>query len=120
TRGAYRFFSNPKVTSAKILSSHQQAAKERIKSYETVLALEDTSFFSFGGSRKKCELGPHAKGDENGLNVHTCLAVTPSGLNLGVLNLNAYVKERIQGQKGDHKKRPIEEKESYRWYQGME
>lgn len=120
TRGAYRFLANPKVTSAKILSSHQESTKERLNTYKTVLALEDTSFFSFGGARKKCELGPHTKGDENGLNAHTCLAVTPEGLNLGVLNLNAYVKDRVPGQKGDHKTRPIEEKESYRWYQGME
>jgi len=120
TRGAYRFLVDPKVTSAKILSSHQEATVERVKRCKTVLALEDTSFFNFGGSRKKCGLGPHTKGTENGLNLHTCLAVTPEGLNLGVLNLNVYVKERVQGQKVDHKKRPIEEKESYRWYQGME
>ena len=82
--------------------------------------LTHISGFNFGGSRKKCGLGPHTKGTENGLNLQTCPAVTPEGLNLGVLNLNVYVKERVQGQKVDRKKRPIEEKESYRWYQGME
>lgn len=120
TCGAYRFLVNPKVTSAKILSRHCEATIERMKECRTVLALEDTSFFSFGGSSKKCELGPHTTGKENGLNLHTCLAVTPDGINLGVLNLNSYVKDRVQGQKTDRKSRPIEEKESYRWYEGVE
>ena len=49
TRGAYRFLANPKVPSAKILSSHQAATIERVKRHKTVLAVEDTSFFNFVG-----------------------------------------------------------------------
>lgn len=120
TQGAYRFFNNAKVSPDAILEGHMSSTLDRVKSHEVVLAVEDTSFLSFGGERKKAQLGPHTTGNENGLNLHPCLAITPEGQNLGLLNCQLYAKDRDQGAKIDHKKRPIEEKESYRWFSGIE
>ncbi|EQA82160.1 transposase DNA-binding domain protein [Leptospira alstonii serovar Pingchang str. 80-412] len=39
TKGAYRFFSNPKVSSEKIIEPHSQATKKRLHQQETVLVL---------------------------------------------------------------------------------
>jgi hypothetical protein len=120
TQGAYRFFNNKRVTPAKLLVGHAHTTLQRVKEHATVLAVEDTSFLSFGGKRSRADLGPHTSGMENGLNLHLCLALTPSGWNLGLLRAQLYIKDREQGLKGDHKQRPIEEKESYRWLQGIE
>ena len=120
TQGAYRFLNNANVTPAKLLDGHAKATLARIGEHPTVLALEDTSFLSFGGKRSKAELGPHTTGKENGLNLHLCLAVTPSGWNLGLLRHQLYTKEREQGRKIDHKLRAIEQKESCRWLLGVE
>ncbi len=120
THAAYRFFNNPKVSGSELLRAHSQATVERLRAHEVVLAVEDTSFLSYGGKRTKCELGPHTSGQENGISLHACLAVTPEGLNLGVLRTHFWTKPRQSGEKIDHKLRPIEEKESYRWLQGIE
>ena len=119
TQGAYRFFNNAKVTPQKLLSAHMAGTLDRIGEHSTVLAIEDTSFLSFGGKRKNADLGPHTSGKENGLNLHLCLAVTPSGWNLGLLRSDLYAKDRQPGGMGDRKRRPIEQKESYRWLEGL-
>ncbi|EMO69205.1 hypothetical protein LEP1GSC132_1621 [Leptospira kirschneri str. 200803703] len=43
TKGAYRFFSNPKVCYDKIIFPHRQSTKKRIQKQETVLVLSDTT-----------------------------------------------------------------------------
>jgi len=43
---AYRFFDNPKVTPDKILAAHRGRTVQRMKGYEQVLAIQDTSFLS--------------------------------------------------------------------------
>jgi hypothetical protein len=58
-----------------------------------------------------------------GVNIHTCLAVTPDGLVLGALDQRGY--NRPEGReetltKEQQKNRPIEEKESNRWLEVME
>jgi hypothetical protein len=118
--GAYRFFNNETVNTYKILSGHIEATLGRLEPHPVVLALADTSFLSYGGRRQCSGLGPHTTGNEKGLNLHACLAVTPQGLNLGLLQSKIYVKESELGKQVDHKKRPIEEKESFRWYESME
>ena len=58
-----------------------------------------------------------------GINVHSCLAVTPEGLVLGVLDQSSYTRELRKDESASHDKkkgRPIEEKESYRWLETME
>lgn len=111
TMGAYRFLNNETVNAGKILSGHIDATLGRLEPHPVVLALADTSFLSYGGRREDSGLGPHTTGNEKGLNLHACLAVTPQGLNLGTLQAKLYVKEAELGKQVDHKKRPIEEKE---------
>src|ERR1700691_1135027 len=53
TKAAYRLFENEKVTAAKILSPHREAIAERVKAYDTVLAIQDTTFFNFSQHKRK-------------------------------------------------------------------
>jgi len=59
----------------------------------------------------------------NGLVVHTCLAVTTSGLPLGLLDQKIFARKlrtKKTGKAKPHDQLPIEEKESYRWLEALE
>jgi hypothetical protein len=58
-----------------------------------------------------------------GVNIHTCLAVTPDGLVLGALDQRGYNRPEPRNEtltREQQKNRPIEEKESNRWLAAME
>jgi hypothetical protein len=61
-----------------------------------------------------------------GINLHTCLAVTPEGLVLGVLDQSASTRPEENKENRDDttahekKRRDISEKESYRWLETMQ
>jgi hypothetical protein len=58
-----------------------------------------------------------------GVNIHSCLAVTPEGLVLGMLDqmgFNRAEKKNTVLTRERQKNRPIEEKESVRWLDTME
>jgi hypothetical protein len=88
TKAAYRFFDNEKVTAAKLLSAHRGRTLERMRDKPTVLAIQDTTFLNYSGHKKTRGLGPigDSKANAQGLIIHSCLAVTPHGLPLGVLS----------------------------------
>jgi hypothetical protein len=94
TKAAYRFFQNDNVEVGEMLAAHRCKTAQRAKDYETVLALQDTSYFVYTNHPKTKGLGKMSlkKGKNvkkiysNGLIVHTCLAVTTEGLPLGLLD----------------------------------
>ena len=61
TRGAYRFLVDPKVTSAKILSSHQEATVERVERVQDRSGTGRHQFLHFGGSSQEVRIGPANK-----------------------------------------------------------
>jgi hypothetical protein len=64
----------------------------------------------------------HFRWSLTGVNIHTCLAVTPEGIVLGVLDQVHYNREEAKETKltpEAQRMRPIEEKESYRWLTTM-
>jgi len=57
-----------------------------------------------------------------GVNVHSCIAVTPEGLTFGLLSQTSWTREirsDTSVSRDKKKERPIEEKESYRWLETM-
>jgi len=57
TKAAYRFFQNSKVEVGKMLAAHRCKTAQRIKEHETVLALQDTSYFVYTNHPKTEGLG---------------------------------------------------------------
>jgi hypothetical protein len=53
----------------------------------------------------------------HGFYLHPGLAITPSGLCLGLIDFQHWVREKI-GMSGDRRQKAIEEKESYGWLKG--
>ena len=124
TKGLYRFLSNPKVNTDKILQPHIDATISRIKNERTVLMIQDTTEIDYT-SHKSVEdlgvIGTKVAGYKNmrrGIYLHSTIAVTPAKNCLGVFDYLMWTRdpEKILGRKNCSKKsRPIEEKESNRW-----
>ena len=93
--GFYRLIEAPEesdVTVAAILAPHRERSVRRIRGQTTVLALRDGTDLSFS-TRPGCDglevVGRNQTGAKSlGLSLHATLAVTGTGLPLGVLDLN--------------------------------
>lgn len=133
TKAAYRFFKNDNVESRDIVDAHSRKTAIRASNYETVLAIQDTSYFVYTNHPNTKGLGllGSSKGKKkkevpaNGLLMHSCLAVTTEGTPLGLLDQKIYSREDCpekkiitQGGKNTHKI-PLEKKESFRWVETM-
>ena len=119
TKASYRLFDNEKVTPAKILQPHQQCTQTRMQAYALVLALQDSTYLDFTAHPQTEGLGPLGTPTQQlqGMVQHTTLAVTPTGLPLGVLTQAIWTREAEPAAMSayEQRKRPIEDKESYKW-----
>jgi len=134
TKAAYRFFQNENVEAGEILAAHRHKTVQRAKVHQTVLAVQDTSYFVYTSHMKTEGLGKMSlkKGKNvekiysKGLVMHTCLALTTQGLPLGLLDQNIFARKlrpehqrRRKGGRYVQDVLPIEEKETYRWLQAL-
>jgi hypothetical protein len=132
TKGAYRFFQNDKIDQNKILKSHIEQTVNRAKQERTVLAIQDTSYISWGHPKTKGlgvisrAPGKNVKMREfKGLVMHTCFAVSTAGVPLGLLSQKTFAREPVSEELKAKRKRgrgtnmPIEEKESIRWLESL-
>jgi hypothetical protein len=124
TKAAYRFFDNKKVTPERILAPHQCRTVSRMSQHPLVLAVQDTTFFNYTHHPHTKELGMigNKKQKQQGFGMHSTLAVTPTGMPLGLLTQAFFTRpgDEPSHQPNDLHKLPIEEKESYRWLEAFE
>ena len=118
TKAAYRFLSNPKVNPEKILALHRQATIKRIEEHETIVIAQDTSELDYGRQHEKSGRGPTNNKNHRGVYLHPLIAMAENGLCLGALGAQFWHRD-IVGERGHHLSKPIEEKESFRWLQGL-
>ncbi len=128
TKAAYRLFQNENVNYQDIIEAHAQMTKERAKQEETILAIQDTTYYNYTHHPKTEGLGVLSKfkGKHKneiltlGLCMHTTLGITTEGLPLGLLDQAIFSREEPTKAKKELKKKshntalPIEEKESIR------
>jgi len=132
-KAAYRFFQNENVNYQDVIEAHAEMTQLRAKQENTILAIQDTTYYNFSNHPKTEGLGvlSRFKGKHKdeiltlGLCMHTTLGITPEGLPLGILDQNIFAREELPLEKIKLKKRshhtalPIEEKESIRWLDSM-
>jgi len=120
-KGAYRFFENEAIERAAILASHGDATWERVAALPVVLAVQDTTELDFSSHRATAGLGPLRVPSNQGLLVHSTLAVTPEGLPLGLLAQEVWARPAVLPE--DHKrkkaKRPPGDRESQKWFTSL-
>jgi len=124
-KASYRFFANSRVTVSAMLSPHIQHTIQRIRSHDTVLLAQDTTYFDFSTRLKtegldltnRSKLGKFTKG----LMLHNTLALTTDGMPLGLLDQRFIVRKQLFGKNATEKKQirhcdeAIDGKESLRW-----
>lgn len=121
TKATYRLFSNEKVDSVAILKGHRDETIKRMKQHNVVLSVQDTTLCDFTSHPETEGLGPTGSEGLIGLLAHTALAVTTNGIPLGILAQKIWAREANESKTKIHrKKRPIEEKESYKWLELMD
>lgn len=122
TKAAYRFFDNRRVKRQDILAGHRQACLERIaqEEGELLLVMQDTTSIDYSHHPAKKGLGPLENEFMQGFFLHSALAVSADGVPLGLLDQQLWTRDvEESGQRHQRKKRPIEEKESFKWLKGL-
>ncbi|MGE0682687.1 MAG: transposase DNA-binding-containing protein [Candidatus Binatia bacterium] len=114
---AYRFLDNPAVGVPEILSGHKAATLERIRSQAVALLVQDTSFLNYGTLQPKAGMGTVKERLGEEYLLHTTVVFTPERVNLGVLGAKLWQRPE-EPVAHERARKPIEEKESYRWLEG--
>jgi hypothetical protein len=121
TKAAYRLLESEEIEPQQLRAPHEAATAERARSAGRVLVVEDTTNLSFTTHRALRGVGPLDNARSKGLKVQTSLVLTEQGLPLGVLDQRVWAREASAlGQRHDRRKRPAQEKESWRWRVGIE
>jgi len=117
-KAAYNLFDNEKVEVGKIYEPHINNTIVRMRNYEKVLAIQDTTTFNYETHEAVKGLGHIGNGETRGFMQHNTLIVTPDGLPLGVLDQRTWT--RAKKEKKKYKKpENIEEKESFKWLEAL-
>ena len=121
-KAAYRFCENPAVSFATLLTPTFLALGRALRELgdQTILCLHDTTELEL--SRLEMEgLGEVGNPGCQGLLLHSGLAVSTSGLPLGLLAASTWVRDPAEHGKRDARhNRPFDEKESARWWWAIE
>ena len=139
-KAAYRFFSNPRLSEADILSGHFEATRARVRATAgPILLLHDTSEFTYQRAAvagmgllsrpylRRAGSGKTGKSRHltvRGLLMHSSLALTLDGLPLGLCAIKFWTRQQFKGcdalkRKINPTRVPVEEKESFRWLENL-
>src|SRR2546426_2457022 len=124
-KGYYYFIDNPRdsLHPEAMLATHRKRTMQRMMSHPLVLVVQDTTDLNFSTRPQTAGLGlvgTNQTGAKSlGLKLHSSVVLTPDGLPLGILRSVADAPEEkgLAGKKSVG--RPIEEKKSFRWLQGL-
>jgi len=124
---AYRFFDNDNVSYEKIIAPHRERTLQRAQAESVVVLVADTTELDLTRPKKRVKGdGPLATAARRGFHAHAMEAFTPDGTPLGEVWSRVWArddKSLAVSQKAKRKKRkaaPIEEKESFRWVEGLQ
>jgi Transposase DNA-binding len=120
-KAAYRFFDNRKVDPDGVLAAHIGQTLGRMQQMPVVLAVQDTTEFNLSHLCATEGMGRGTGNNLRGFMMHSLLAVAPEGLPLGVLGMKTWVRPPDDYGKGRQRRhKPIREKESVKWLEGLE
>lgn len=94
TRGAYRFFQNPRVSMESILQGHYEATTERIRAHKgVILAVQDTSSLNYNTLQTGEGFGSIDARKTRGLLLHDTMAYTSQGVPLGLIDAQIWARQ---------------------------
>jgi hypothetical protein len=122
----YRFFDNDNVMPEKILQPHFEATYKRLENVNVALLVQDTTEIDLTRPKQQVQgAGPMDSESRRGAFYHPMLAFDTNGISLGIIGQQSWTRDVIsEDSKAEKQKKrretPIEQKESYRWIQGLE
>ncbi len=124
TVAAYRFFDNKRVTYDAILQPHYKCTRRRLAAHQVVLLVQDTSELDVTRPQQQVVgAGPLDSSARRGAFAHVLETFTTDGTPLGAVwaDLWARADEEATPQQKKQRRRvaPIEDKESFRWLEGL-
>jgi len=120
-KSAYRFFSNHQVTNEMLINeASDDTARKAMTADGLLIIAHDTTHIDYSGLNVD-GIGMNATSEETkGFLLHSSLAITESGVPLGILSQSIWTREGIKGNdSGKRRQLPIEEKESNKWLQSL-
>jgi hypothetical protein len=119
TVAAYRLLGGARATPAKILAPHQAMVLERATAERCLLVIQDTTEIDLTAKKTMAGRGPLNAEGRRGFFLHSQYAVSEAGLPLGLLAATILTRTDADfRQSNARKKKPIEQKESFRWVEG--
>jgi hypothetical protein len=117
-----RLLHRQKTSADDLLLGHVKATSRRCRQEKFVLVASDTTVIDLTTHKATEGLGLVSdKKSQRGFLVHSALALTPAGIPLGVLHQSSWGRDPDTfGTAKDRKKRPFEDKESYKWQEAIE
>ena len=122
-KAAYRLFDNEKLKEETILQKHQVETVKRLEKVNGfIFAIQDTTTLNYTHHPKKKGINkinhtPGFKQPSKGCFLHNTLLITENGLPLGLIDQKLF--QHDPAQTIDHKRRPITEKQSFKWIESL-
>jgi len=118
-KAVYRMLGNERFDKKEILSAHRNAVDIRNEE-KILLAVQDTMSVNYSTRENTEGMGYNCE-QALGINVHSCLYITPQGIPMGVADQSVTTRKFPVDERSHHEKRmrKIEDKESYRWLETM-
>ena len=119
-KAAYRFWSNTSVNSDAILRPHVQQTARRAKEFPVVLVAQDTTEVNLTSHAATADLGYLGSATCRGIMLHNLLCLSPQGVPLGLVDQFFWARDPAEvGKRAERNKKPVDEKESQRWLDGL-
>lgn len=120
TKATYEFFRNEQVSIARLQKIIAQYGATQLTNTDELLIIHDTSNISFNELQAE-GLGYLDSKLGRGIMCHSSIAVSTGGLPLSLLHQHTWTRslENMELSEKVKQSRKFEDKESYRWYQGI-
>ena len=125
-KSSYRFYKNDNFAEEEILKSHRDSIKEKInnESNPLIYIIQDTTTLNFNHILSNPDLLPLSrnqfhKNSIRGYFLHLSLVLNQDFMPLGIDNVHLYGNLKKKEDKKNIKNKPIEQKKSYRWIEGV-
>lgn len=118
TKATYEFFKNEDIKLEDIIGAISAFGVNQVEQKQ-LLVIHDTSTISYNDLEAE-GLGYIDNAAGKGIFCHSSIAATSDGIPVGLLNQLIWSRESSElGKSAKRKQKPFEEKESYKWYEGI-
>jgi len=119
TKATYEFYKNEQVSLSALKKTLMSYGAKQVEDEMKLLIIHDISNISFNDLQAE-GLGYLDNKEGRGILCYSSLAATPEGLPLSLLYQHTWIRPLEElGKSAERKRRNFEDKESYRWYEGM-